>query len=140
MKHFELATDETRPDQRRRLETRLLVRDEAGGVFGATYKWRADNSDADLLTEGATERLAVRTAAGTRTQVWFYPSRQDCVTCHTALSGGVLGVKTRQLNRSVTDSSGDRREPAARLESDRAVSDEARRRRARPAPEARAPR
>ena len=106
VKHFELATDETRPDQRRRLETRLLMRDEAGGVFGATYKWRADNSDADLLAEGATERIPVRTAAGMRTQVWFYPSRQDCLTCHTALSGGVLGLKTRQLNRSVTDSSG----------------------------------
>jgi len=102
IKHFELVTDETKPQARRRLETRLLVRDSTGGVYGVTYKWRADNSDAELLKESLTESILIKTASGTRTQRWYYPSRADCRTCHTTNAGGVLGVKTRQMNRDYT--------------------------------------
>jgi uncharacterized repeat protein (TIGR03806 family) len=87
----------------RRLETRLLVCDAAGGVYGAVYKWRADGTDADLLAGSQTEEIAVKSANGeVRQQIWYYPSRQDCLTCHTANAGGVLGVKTRQINRTFT--------------------------------------
>jgi len=101
IKHFDLPVDDTNPSIRRRLETRLLVRDQNGGVYGVTYKWRPDNSDADLLTDAVTERITIKTATGTREQTWYYPSRKDCLTCHTANAGGVLGVKTRQMNRDI---------------------------------------
>jgi uncharacterized repeat protein (TIGR03806 family) len=102
VKHFELPLDDTAPDLRKRLETRLLVVDETGNGYGVTYRWRANGSDADLLAEARTESTKIKTATGTRTQSWYYPSPADCLTCHTPSAKFVLGVKTRQLNRDFT--------------------------------------
>ncbi len=98
VKNFLLPVNDTDPKILHRLETRLLVCDTNGAVYGASYKWRADDSDADLVTAGTNEEIQIKTSTGVRVQKWFYPGRQDCLTCHTPASGGVLGVKTRQLN------------------------------------------
>jgi uncharacterized repeat protein (TIGR03806 family) len=107
VKHFELPAD-TRKNKttRRRLETRLIVCTSGNNVYGVTYKWRADGLDADLLTTNLSEDITVKTTSGTKTQTWYYPSRLDCKVCHTTLAGGVLGVKTRQLNRLMQNPSG----------------------------------
>ena len=101
VKHFDLVTNEI-TGGKRRLETRLIVRDAVGAAYGVTYKWRADNSEADLLTTSLDESIAITNAGGGRTQVWHYPSPAECLQCHTASAGYVLGVKTRQLNGSLT--------------------------------------
>jgi uncharacterized repeat protein (TIGR03806 family) len=107
IKNFDLVTDAANPAAKRRLETRLLVRDAAGGVYGAVYKWRPDGSDADLLAGSQTEAIPIKSKNGeVHQQTWYYPSRQDCLTCHTANAGGVLGVKTRQMNGNFTYPSG----------------------------------
>lgn len=59
LKHFDLPTDDNNPATARRLETRVLVRDDQGFVYGMTYKWRPDNSDADLITAGVTEDVPI---------------------------------------------------------------------------------
>jgi uncharacterized repeat protein (TIGR03806 family) len=106
VKSFMMVTNESDPHSQRRLETRLLVCDENGGVYGVTYKWRPDSSDAELLETNLTESISIQTTDGTRVQPWYYPSRQDCLVCHSANAGYVLGVNTRQLNGSFTNSSG----------------------------------
>ena len=107
VKNFELPIDSADPGATHRLETRVLVCDSTGGVYGVVYKWRADHSDADLLTSSVTEDVPVKNASReVHDQTWYYPSRHDCLTCHNAGAGGVLGVKTRQMNHSFTYPSG----------------------------------
>jgi uncharacterized repeat protein (TIGR03806 family) len=107
VKTFELPTDAASPGVKRRIETRLLVCDSAGGVYGVVYKWRPDLSDADLLETSRTEEIPMKTALGeVRRQTWYYPSRPDCLACHNTKTSGVLGVKARQMNRAFTYPSG----------------------------------
>ncbi|HEX3134100.1 MAG TPA: chitobiase/beta-hexosaminidase C-terminal domain-containing protein, partial [Planctomycetota bacterium] len=103
VKHFDLVTDERIPNVRRRLETRLLVRAAAGGVYGITYRWNTGQTNADVVTSATTETITITTASGgTRTQDWYYPAPADCLVCHNANAGHVLGLNTRQLNGTLT--------------------------------------
>ena len=107
VKTFELPIDAADPGVKRRLETRLLVCDSAGGVYGVVYRWRPDNSDADLLSANQTEEIPIKSAGGEiHRQTWYFPSRPDCLACHNSKTTGVLGVKARQMNRAFTYSSG----------------------------------
>ncbi len=102
VKEFDLVVNE-QTQEKKRLETRLLVRDENGAVYGVTYKWREDNSDADLLPDGLNEEIPVITATGeTVIRTWTYPSRAECLFCHNAPANYVLGPKTHQLNGNFT--------------------------------------
>jgi uncharacterized repeat protein (TIGR03806 family) len=102
VKHFDIALDERAPERRRRLETRLLVASADGAYYGASYKWNAEETDADLLLESQTEALDITLSdGGTRRQEYFYPGPSDCLTCHNTRAGSVLGVRAAQMNGEV---------------------------------------
>ena len=63
VKHFELPVSDVDPGAKRRLETRFIVKKQDGSAYGATYKWRADQSDADLLDGSLTESIPITTAS-----------------------------------------------------------------------------
>lgn len=74
----------------KRIETRLFMRHDDGGWNGYTYEWLDDQSDAVLLPAGKTKIVG--------TQTWTFPSRNECVTCHSEAAGRALGPELGQLN------------------------------------------
>lgn len=106
IKHFELELTNGVPESARRLETRLLVRN-ATGLYGVTYRWGNSLTNAVLVPpEGLDEAFAIYGNGVVRTQVWHYPSRSECLTCHTPIAGHALGFKTAQLNRDISYAGG----------------------------------
>lgn len=99
IKQFELELTNGVPESRKRLETRFIVKNDAG-VYGVTYRWGNSLTNATLVPEeGMDENFVIAEGGGIlRTQVWHYPSRVECVICHTA-GGLALGFNTGQLNR-----------------------------------------
>ena len=73
----------------RPIETRLLVHHDDGRWAGYSYAWNEDGTDAELLRD--TE---VREYDG---QPWLFPSRAECMNCHTSAAGTSLGLETAQL-------------------------------------------
>lgn len=101
VKHFDLSLDESNPSVTRRVETRLMVHGDDGVYYGLSYRWQADQLDAQLLTAAHQDSFSVQALSGTKEVVWYYPSREDCLTCHNSASS-VIGPSTRQLNKKIT--------------------------------------
>ncbi|MDA0577157.1 MAG: PQQ-dependent sugar dehydrogenase [Verrucomicrobia bacterium] len=103
VKHFELELTNGVPSSRRRIETRLLVKNSDGsGGYGATYRWGASTTNAFLVPAGGLAQddvFVVKDGGTIRTQAWHYPSRAECLSCHQVNAGFALGFNTVQLNR-----------------------------------------
>lgn len=99
IKHFELELTNGVAASRKRLETRLIVKIDSG-VYGVTYRWGNSLTNANLVPEeGLNEPFVINDGGGIlRTQVWHYPSRLECLACHTPGGGGALGMNTPQFN------------------------------------------
>lgn len=102
VKEFGLELERGNPASTRALETRFLVR-RTDGWEGYTYVWNDAQTEAHLLDAATTATFAVTDPQQPGTPIahtHYFPSRGDCVRCHTAATGGALGLQTAQLNRS----------------------------------------
>ena len=88
---------------RQRIETRLLVHFD-DRWRGYTYQWNQQQTEATVIPQedGAVERVFPNPAMPSGEQIWTYPSRQDCLTCHLGAAGFQLGLELQQLNRDFT--------------------------------------
>ncbi|MGH7135652.1 MAG: hypothetical protein ACREHD_07925, partial [Pirellulales bacterium] len=99
VKSFALDASEGDAASRRWIETRLLTR-QHGEWAGYSYRWNDEQTDALLVDiQGADKDFVIRTADGERRQTWHYPSRSECMVCHSRAANFVLGLSTPQLNR-----------------------------------------
>ena len=85
--------------QTRKIETRVILRTETGWEF-ATYQWRDDQSEADLLD--GTSPVAVNTTNPDGVNFdHLIPSRAQCQTCHGSDPAFILGFDELQLTSTL---------------------------------------
>jgi glucose/arabinose dehydrogenase len=102
VKTFALDLQAGNPATRRRIETRFLTLQQ-GEWYGYSYAWKDDQTDAELVPAGGQDRVFTikdrKSPGGSRRQTWRYPSRVECMVCHTRAAAWVLGLNTAQMNR-----------------------------------------
>jgi uncharacterized repeat protein (TIGR03806 family) len=102
VKTFSLDRTAGDPTSRQRIETRIMTRQQKEWV-GYTYEWNDEQTEAYLVEKSGKDKAFVIADAaaegGQRVQTWHYPSRTECLVCHSRAAGFVLGLQTAQLNR-----------------------------------------
>jgi hypothetical protein len=88
------------------VETRMIERLANGSWRFASYVWNDAGTDATLAPEDG----AVVAARGLPRNTHNVPARADCLACHDAGAGPVLGLTALQLSPARETSDGDARE------------------------------
>ncbi|HEY7310707.1 MAG TPA: PQQ-dependent sugar dehydrogenase [Gemmataceae bacterium] len=111
VKSFALEMEQGNPASRRWIETRFLT-NQQGEWFGYSYQWNDEQTDGTLVeSKGLDRDFSIRVKptadnpAGVRKQTWHYPSRTECMVCHSRAANYVLGLTEVQMNK-VHDYSG----------------------------------
>ena len=102
VKSFALEFAEGDATTKRWIETRLMTKQQNEWI-GYSYRWNDEQTDATLVAQdGLDVDFTIKTAEGTRQQAWHYPSRTECMVCHSRAAGFVLGLSNGQMNRGHT--------------------------------------
>src|SRR5437899_2569349 len=74
-----------------------------GQWAGYSYVWKDEQTDAELVPAEGTDRVYQirdpKLAGAGRKQTWHYPSRAECMVCHSRAANWVLGLTTLQMNK-----------------------------------------
>ncbi|MEZ6141532.1 MAG: PQQ-dependent sugar dehydrogenase [Zavarzinella sp.] len=85
---------------RKWLETRFMTKQQ-GQWVGYSYRWNEAGTDADLVdAAGLDVNYDLVGEKEKKSVVWHYPSRTECLVCHSRAANFVLGLSTAQLNRT----------------------------------------
>lgn len=105
VKSFALEMEQGNPQSRRWVETRFLTKQQ-GEWVGYSYLWNDEQTDAELVENGGKDReFAIQVPKsdeypeGVRKQVWRFPSRTECMVCHSRAAIYVLGLTSLQMNK-----------------------------------------
>jgi uncharacterized repeat protein (TIGR03806 family) len=100
VKSFALEMEEGDPASRRWIETRFLTK-QGSEWFGYSYQWNDEQTDGVLVdAKGLDREFSIRVKpGGVRKQVWHFPSRTECMVCHSRAANFVLGLTELQMNK-----------------------------------------
>ena len=102
VKTFLLETERGVEATKKPVETRIMTRHDNEWV-GYSYLWNDDLSDATLVAkEGVDKEFTIRDASsktGVTKQTWHYPSRAECMVCHSRAANWVLGLSGIEMNK-----------------------------------------
>ena len=102
VKSFSLEFEAGNPASKKYIETRIILKQDDQWL-GYSYRWNDAQTDAVLVeAKGMDSTYQIKdpkAPGGVRKQVWHYPSRTECMFCHSRAAGFVLGLTTQQMNR-----------------------------------------
>jgi glucose/arabinose dehydrogenase len=98
VKSFHIDLVEGDPKSRRWIETRFLTR-QGTEWYGYSYAWNDEQTEGTLIeSKGSDREYTIKTKAGEKKLNWHYPSRSECMVCHSRAAHWVLGFQELQMN------------------------------------------
>ncbi|HEV3142760.1 MAG TPA: carbohydrate-binding family 9-like protein [Gemmataceae bacterium] len=105
VKSFALEMEAGNPASRKWIETRFLTKQD-GEWYGYSYLWNDEQTEGTLVEANGLDRdytIHVPKSAehpdGLKVQKWRYPSRAECMVCHSRAANWVLGLTELQMNK-----------------------------------------